>query len=393
MTTESLPDHSALGASSMHRWDKCPGSVRLSAGIVAPTSIYAAEGTLAHEIAAECLESGTTADGYIGASYDVEGHKIEVTEEMTDAVAVYLRAIRGDYAEFPARPERLVEHKFHLKELHPDLYGTADCVQLDRKQKLLRVYDYKHGAGKVVEVANNPQLLYYALGALLSSGADVADVEIVIIQPRCPHSDGPVRRHKIPARELMAFSADLLAAVARTEAPDAPLAAGDHCRFCPASAICPERKRVAQETAKREFSPAAPYDPQELADTLKLLPVIEGWAESVRQFAYAEAEHGRCPPGFKLVDKRPTRKWKADDHTIEVELGKIGLAESDVYAPRKLQSPAQIEKVIGKAKKNADKLAVVSGLCEAVSSGTTLVPESDNRAAVKRSAKDDFANV
>ena len=181
-------------------------------------------------------------------------------------------------------------------------------------------------------------------------------------------------------------------AVRRTEDPNAALKTGEWCRWCPAAALCPETRRVAQAAAKSEFSPASPYDPAELAATLELLPTIEGWLSSVREFAYGEALHGRTPPGYKLVNKRPTRKWKIDDHTVEMELGRIGLAESDIYAPRKVQSPAQIEKVIGKSKKNADKLAVVSELCESVSSGLKLVPVSEPGEAVKRSAQEDFAN-
>lgn len=383
--TANLPVHSKLGASQMHRWAECPGSVKLSANIDSPTSAYAAEGTVAHEIAAECLEHSLSPSEVIGETRQCEGHEIEVTEEMADAVLMYLTTVRGDFGEYSERPELLVEHKFHLTDIHDDLYGTADCVALYREQKLLRVYDYKHGAGVAVEVENNKQLFYYALGALLTCGAPVTDVEIIIVQPRCPHPDGPVRRHLIKAIDLLYFSADLLDAVHRTEAKDAPLAAGDWCRWCAAAGICPELRKQAQEAAKKEFGPHLNYDPQELAETLDALPRVEAWIESVRQFAYGEALHGRCPPKYKLVEKRATRKW-IDEHTAELELQKLGLSESDLYAPQKLLSPAQVEKKLGKKEKKA-----LDPLVQAVSSGTTLVHDSDNRAAVKTDARSDFA--
>ena len=389
----TLPAHSKLGASAMHRWAECPGSIRLSAGLDSSSSVFAAEGTVAHDVASYSLDYDVDAIKSVGELRFQDGHEVTVTEEMCDAVQVYLDAVRGDSAENDNAPIRLVEHKFHLKELHPDLFGTADCVQVWPRAKLLRIYDYKHGAGVPLDVKSNPQLLYYALGALLSYKKPITDVEIVIVQPRCPHVDGPVRRHRIKAVKLLEFEADLMDAVRRTEDPNAPLKTGDWCRWCPAAALCPETKRVAQAAAKSEFSPASPYDPAELAATLELLPTIEGWLSSVREFAYGEALHGRTPPGYKLVNKRPTRKWKVDDHTVEMELGRTGLAESDIYAPRKVQSPAQIEKVIGKSKKNADKLAVVSELCESVSSGLKLVPGSEPGEAVKRSAQEDFKNA
>lgn len=387
-----LPAHSKLGASSMHRWSACPGSVRLSAGLESTSSFYAAEGTVAHEMAAGCLESGADSDQWLaGAVKRLDEYDIQLTAEMREAVQVYLDAVRGDAIEEDgSAPIRLVEHKFHLKELHPDLFGTADCVQVWPAKKLMRVYDYKHGAGVAVDVDNNVQLKYYALGALLSYKKPIAEVELVIVQPRCPHEGGQVRRYRFKAVELLDFEADLMDAVRRTEDPNAPLHLGDHCHWCPAAALCPEAKSRAQEAAKMEFSNTTPYDPKVLADTLAILPAIEGWAKTVREFAYGEAQHGRTPPGYKLVDKRPTRKWNVDDHTVERELSTIGLAESDIYAPRELQSPAQIEKVIGKAKKNADKLAVIERICQKVSSGTKLVPESEPGEPVKRSAQEDF---
>lgn len=390
MTT--LPAHSKLGASSAHRWMACPGSVRLSVGLESRSSIYAAEGSAAHALAAKCLENGNDA-GVYGGTWEHDGHTGEITEAMTDAVQVYLDAVREDSIEAGESPYRLVEHKFHLKDVHPDLYGTADCVQVWPTLRLMRVYDYKHGAGVAVDVDANPQLLYYALGALLSYKKPVSEVELVVVQPRCDHPDGRVRRWRIKAVDLLAFEADLLDAAKRTEAPDAPLVLGEHCHWCPAAAICPEAKRRAQEAALMEFSNDVPYDPAALAETLKLLPAIEGWAKTVREFAYGEAQHGRTPPGFKLVDKRPTRKWKVDDGVVETELSKIGLGKDDIYAPREVKSPAQIEKVIGKGKKNADKLEVVGTLCTLVSSGTKLVPESEPGEPVKRSAQEDFTDA
>jgi hypothetical protein len=355
--------------------------------------VHAARGTVAHHVAATCLEGDLDAFDFLGFKMSVDGHDIEMDEEDIGAVQVYLDTIRADAtADDGDAPVRMVEHKFHLHQVHKDLYGTADCVQMFRGQKLLRVYDYKHGSGKAVNVKDNPQLLYYAMGALLGSGVLVNEVEIVIVQPRCPHSDGPVRRQRLPAGGLLDFRADLLEAVARTEAPNASRTPGDHCLWCECQAVCPEMRGIAQAAAKLEFSPAATYDAQLLADTLEQLPRIESWVESVRAFAYGEAERGRTPPGYKLVEKVPRRKW-IDTHTAEIELGNIGLGESDIYPEREIKSPAQIEKVIGKAKKNADKLAVVATLCKAVSSGSTLVPLADKRPPLKRSAQEDFTNV
>jgi Protein of unknown function (DUF2800) len=380
-----LAAHSKLGASSSDRWMTCPGSVRLSRGIHSLASIYAAEGTAAHEIAARCLKTDGQPYDWIGHKLEVEGRTIEVTEEMADAVAEYLRTVRADYAEFEERPQVWTEHKFHLKTLHEDLYGTADRVHHYAEQRFLRIFDYKHGAGVAVEVDNNSQLMYYALGALLDLKVAVEYVELVIVQPRCPHPDGSVRRHKFMVIDLLDFRADLLDAVARTEAADAPLVAGDHCRWCPAAGLpCPELEAKAQQTARDEFAlvPVAntdvtTFDAERMARFLAWAPTVEHLIESARQFAYAQAMRGVVIPGWKLVEKRATRKWTDEEQLVEYM--KKAEVDPETLYEKKIKSPAQVEKLLGKKQ----FAPIAKQFVKKESSGNTLAPESDEREAVR----------
>lgn len=83
-------EHSKIGASSMSRWQKCPGSVRLSEGMDDTTSIFAAEGTVAHGIAEHILNHPfDPLSPHLGETVEQDGHQITVTQEMIDAVAVY----------------------------------------------------------------------------------------------------------------------------------------------------------------------------------------------------------------------------------------------------------------------------------------------------------------
>ncbi|MCH8328897.1 MAG: DUF2800 domain-containing protein, partial [Nanoarchaeota archaeon] len=54
--SDNRPIHSKIGASSMYRWSNCPGSVKLSEGMTSESSIYAIEGTAAHEVVGLALE-------------------------------------------------------------------------------------------------------------------------------------------------------------------------------------------------------------------------------------------------------------------------------------------------------------------------------------------------
>lgn len=372
MATERA--HSTIGASSMHRWARCPGSVRLSEGIQSVSSSYAEEGTKAHALAAAALE------------YD-RPLPNDLDDETRDAINLYIDTVRQDQRESEHEDDDiLVEHRFDLASVHPGAFGTADCVVYHAEAQLLRVYDYKHGAGVPVEVAGNPQLRFYALGALLSTKLPAREVESVIVQPRCYHPDGPVRRERIGAMDLVEFAADLKQYAVATEDPSAPLVPGEWCRWCPAAAICPAKATQAVEAAKMEFAPSLSYDPEKLSSTLGLLPQIEAWVKSVREFAYAEAEAGRCPPGWKLVDKRPVRKWveEAVANTLQANLG---LKTADIYT-MELKSPAQIEKLLPKKRWGELEPLIVKA-----SSGHTLAPISDPRPEARSDAASDFGGA
>jgi hypothetical protein len=340
--------------------------VRLSEGIESPRSAYAEEGTKAHELAALWLETGVVP---------------ECDEETLNAIQVYVETVMND---FSGVGEILVEHSFNLDQIHPGAYGTADAVVYEPVLKLLRVYDYKHGQGILVEAENNSQLKYYGLGALLSSGYPCENIELVIVQPRATHVDGPVRRWRFAAFDLVEFAADLADFAAKTSEPNAPLVSGDHCRFCPASAICPELSKKALAVAQTEFSPAFSYSPEKLSETLAKLDMLEGYAKSVRAFAYAEAEHGRCPPGWKLVDKRATRKWRDENEASKIFRTFLGMDAVEMS----VKSPAQIEKLLPK-----DQKKFVAEHSVYVSSGLTLVPDSDKRPPALSSPERDFIKI
>ena len=205
--------HSRIGASSSERWMACPKSPAMSDGVTRKSSEYAMEGTAAHSVAEHFLnmwvKDGDKPKAYpsLFAKVTVEDKTFEVTDEMADAVQVYLDTIYAD-AELFGQEKILIEHRFALPKIHPDLYGTNDCCLYTETQSVI-VYDYKHGAGKVVDAVENPQLMIYALGAL-NEFPDATTVEMVIVQPRAKHPDGPVRRYTMGVDDLKAWGDEVL---------------------------------------------------------------------------------------------------------------------------------------------------------------------------------------
>jgi len=395
--------HSRIGASSMYRWSACPGSVRLSQGVAKTTSAYAEEGSDAHALAAECLAKRTDPRKYVGLEVSLDGRTFKVDREMADAVDTYVRHI---WADFEAEDQDFIEQRFDLSAVHPGCFGTADHVRWRASKGLLIVRDYKHGAGVPVNVVENSQLKYYALGALLALNLPAKTVRMEICQPRCEHADGPIRHYDIDAIDLLDFKTDLKAFAVATEAPDAPLVPGNHCRFCPAAALCPGLKDRAQQMAKLEFTKGQPYDPAELQKALESREPLKAWIKALDEFAYAEAEAGRGASfGHKLVAKRAIRSYASEGDVIEA-LQARAIPDDTIFEPRSLRSPAQLEKDLGKTffpkleaeltEKRRELLgddAPPVRLIISESSGSTLVPLDDKRPAITKSAKEDFAAI
>lgn len=373
--TQSIIDrpikaHSELGASIAHRWMTCPGSVQLSRGIPQVESDYAKEGTLAHAIAEKRLKGGDWPQN--------------IDPEMKEAIQLYVSYVQSQ----SGRP--WFEVRFDLSSLYPGCFGTADSAVYDEMANVLFVNDYKHGQGIPVEVIGNKQMLHYALGAYLTLGLkNVRFTEMTIIQPRAEHRDGPIRSWRILTAELLDFALDLVECARATEAPDAPLVSGKHCRWCPAAPTCPELNRQALTLAKQEFAPVG-YDPKKLSEALLLADRLDNWITEVRIFAHQEATHGRTPPGFKLVEKRASRKWGAgvEDRWILHQAGQLGFSQQEVFTKPEPISPAQMEKLVGKKAFKVFEEVVVKE-----STGTKLVHESEKGAPVTLDAKTEFSKV
>lgn len=393
--------HSRIGASSMYRWRACPGSVRLSEGMPNNSSVYAAEGSVAHAWAEQKLRllMGEELDRplyVIGQKVVHDGHEIEVTEDMETAVDFYVNTI-WEHAQKPGCELR-IEQRLDLSSIHPGMFGTSDAVVIEKAARRVTVYDLKFGAGIAVDAEDNEQMQFYAVGTLLGVETGVSEIEVVIVQPRAFHPLGPVRRWAFPAVDIFDFIADMKTAAVATEDPNAPLAAGDHCRFCPAQPVCQTLKDHNLKIAQTEFPPIEgtvidgkparqpKYDPAKLNEVLRALPVIESWINSVKSFARAEALAGRGSDGHKLVRGRGSREV-VDESGLKVwlVLGQ-GVEEKALYHPPKFKSPNQIEEIRGpdgkkvldtKAKKEMNSLHI-----RAVPGGLVLVPTEDARPAV-----------
>ena len=309
---------------------------------------------------------------------------ISLSPDCQEAVSEYRDVLLADREKYGG--SLLIERKFNLDELRDDMFGTNDAALVLCTDNILRIYDFKGGAGVPVEVEGNSQLMYYGYGALLkySGKYQIEALELVVVQPRCPHRDGPVRRWRVDLIDAFDWAQDLLEAANATDDPKAPLHAGDWCRWCPAAGSCKEHKKLAERQIDADFDVIEEttlpdprlMTPGELAALLPKLSIAEAWIRLVWEFAHAEAEAGRIIPGFKLVPKRGRRQWIEDDNAVARKAISLGLNKADCFS-QKLLSPAQLEKLLPK-----DKRDELKDLWELKSSGNTLAPDDDARPEV-----------
>lgn len=388
--------HARLSASSAERWINCPGSVQLSKGLPNVSSKYAAEGTAAHYIAA--FHQYQMRDGvpeslvrWVGQTALVEGHEIRLTDDLLDAVEEFLDYI---VANEELTDKVMIEQTFTpaMRKLDDEFGGSTDRIIWRERSRLLRVYDYKHGAGVPVDVDDNKQLKYYALGALLTNPQFNAEtVELVIAQPRCDHQQGRIRTYALPAIALLDYAADLMDSAKRTREWGADLNPGKkQCQFCPANGAnkCPAIQKQTQALVAAQFDVVgdlALYSKVAIAEFLTKLPLVEQRIAAVREFAYQAALRGEEIPGFKVVEKRATRKWK-DEAAASDALA----ASPACFTEPELRSPAQVEKVVGKKK---FKSLLLDQHIEKRSSGYTLAPDSDPRPTAQAAQLSDFSVV
>jgi len=394
--------HSSLGASKAYRWMNCPASVRLEEQMPEPpSSKYAMEGTAAHTLGEMCLLEDCDARAHLGVTILVDDREggsadFEVTTDMADAVQVYLDTIREDQAEM-GNCAMNVEQSFDLNwlknhgRIDRNMFGTNDCC-LYQAFGPLRVYDYKHGAGKRVEAEDNPQGLYYALGRM---GEDYLEcftsIEVVIVQPRCAHPEGPVRRWEFSPDYLIDWGRNaLLPAAVEACKPDCEAVPGDWCHWCRAQPICPALCRAVQEACPFDVVADVVEPPafgtltaEQRSKVLTAGDLVKKWIDGLKDYEIAQQQAGAGCPDWKLVAKAGNRAW-ANDGALAALAEATATAVGDLYNDPKPMSPAQAEKVLKragfKAKEAKEK---VDELCHRPES-VALVSVADPRPALSQ---------
>lgn len=366
--------HALLSASSAHRWLHCTGSPLLEKEFLDTTSVYAQEGTLAHELCELKLKKYTTV--MPKGTYTRAHNKITKSElwqnEMESTSETYLEYVKEIMLSCEIAPAVLIEKRVDFSRYVPEGFGTADCLIL--AGDTLHVVDYKHGKGVVVDADHNPQMMLYALGAMseLSLLYRFKFVHMTIVQPRVNN----ISEFTMTADELTEWGETVVKPKAEAAiSGNGTFEAGDWCRFCRAKQQCKTRYE-SNDSLYPELS--AQHDPrlitlEELGEYLKRGCDMAAWLEDMKEYALSESLAGADVPGWKAVEGRSSRAFTDTDEAVDT-LVKNGIDESVLYE-RRVLTLAQMEKAVGKKAFGE----IVGNLVVKNPGKPTLVEESDKR--------------
>lgn len=372
--------HARFGPSSADRYIHCPPALRLGEEYGSPDtgSVYAAEGTEAHELGEYLLRTA------VGEAMDDPRPGMRYyCEEMEECAEGYRDAVLDLYNQLRLRsPDAVIfiEQEVSFEHYVPGGFGTSDCVIIGDGEMI--IVDYKHGKGVPVSAEDNSQLKCYALGAYLAFEAiyDIKEVRLVIYQPRIANYS----TFTLSIKELLTWADTILRPAAQLAlAGEGELTCGPWCRFCRARAVCRKRAEENLALARYDFARPPYLEDDEINLILGKIPDLEAWAADIREYALSRALSGYSWDDYKLVEGRSTRRFTDENRVAEVVTG----AGFDPYEKRLLGLTA-MTKLLGKAKFNE----LLAPYIEKGSGKPTLVPRADKRPElfVTQTPQEDF---
>jgi hypothetical protein len=390
-----MSKHSAIvGGSTAGRLLNCPASL-LAIRALPPTadqpSEYAEEGTAMHA-AMDSVMRARMAGRDPGVMRGQWCHDRALTDEHLDTMVRpalaeldLLEGIHDGYFKVLG-----VEERVRFPGV-PGAFGTVDLILQSATHVML--VDWKFGQGVGVQCVYsdgegaivNPQLLYYAAGALHTKPALFRKRRIIvaIVQPR---SAQPLTFTEITRHEIRQYVEDMHNAVLAAVDRNPPMRRGEHCRWAPCKIHCPlwtgplldlaALRPVERTTSSPAVTPYAQY----LAHAKYLLDTAVQLKGEVDAQMHAYLENGGTIPGWKLKDKATRRQWVNPD-LVEDTLAQLGFDDDEIWR-RELVPFKQAEATAKRLGVTIpDELRVAPP-----PSGTTLATSDDPAPPVERTA-------
>lgn len=369
-------DHAILSPSSAKRWIHCTPSALLAEAAGSKTSVYAEEGTLAHEIAEYALTQ------YLEGIYDpIIDEELPIQKDhfqnplfsidMANYIRDYCDYVIGEIYETQKADgvcSMELEHKVDISNYAPDSFGSVDVTLVS--DKTIHIIDLKYGAGVKVSAHMNEQMMLYSLGTLdslanLGHQDSIETFIMTIAQVRLDHYDTFVMSKK----DLLDWARTVLKPAAKAAIRGGgKQVIGSWCGFCPVKAQCRAQRDAILADFEEKPEPLLLSD-GEIVDLIGKIDTYKSWIESVNKYVYDRAIQGYKWEGYKLVAGRTSRVI-TDEAKIRQEL--LNEYLEDEVLNIKLKGIGDLEKLLGKKVFSARFADVVQSRPGA----PKLVPES-----------------
>jgi len=377
---------------------------------------FTAEGSAAHEIRQTCLELGLDPSDFIGQVVLCSGHKIEVTEEMAEALYPGIDWIRERAVDLH------VEETLDLGRWVPGQTGTADAWWIWETligERWVVLSDLKYGM-KGVEARGSEQQMAYGLALMEKLGwpENITGLLVNIDQPRAfspretlggefleTSEQDPGRGMKFwkcSLTELRAFGERLREThndivTGRTFF----LPSESACTYCPARAARPERDYLGCPAYNRwmaleleaaaggaddedyripggeEFTTAFRYR------LVRRRTAITKWLKELEEASLESALAGQPDPGSKVVMVSGGGRTYASERRAETVL-RSALGDA-AFKPKSLIGITEAQKQLkpGRAKKGHPRQwALLERMLVSPPGKPALAPIEDKRSGV-----------
>ena len=341
-------DHAILSPSSAKRWINCTPSALLVEAAGSKSSVYAEEGTLAHEIAEYALTK------YMEGEYDpiideappIKDEHLKnplFSIDMANYIRDYCDYVIGEGYEMARADgacQMFLERKVDITDYAPDSFGSVDVTLLS--DKTIHIVDLKYGAGVKVYADMNEQMLMYALGTLKSLESDhIEKIRMTIAQVRLDHYD----TFEMSKGELLDWAEKVLKPAAKAAIQGiGKQVIGSWCGFCPVKAQCRAQRDAILADFEEKPEPLLLSD-EEIVDLIGKIDTYKSWIESVNEYVYDRAIQGHKWEGYKLVAGRSSRVIKDEAKIRQALLNEF---LEDEVLNIKLKGIGDLEKLVGK---------------------------------------------
>lgn len=341
-------DHAILSPSSAKRWINCTPSALLAEAAGSKSSVYAEEGTLAHEIAEHALTQ------YLNGAYDpIIDEALPIKDEhlknplfnidMANYIRDYCDYVIGEGYEMQKQDgacRMFLERKVDITDFAPDSFGSVDVTQAS--DKTIHIIDLKYGAGVKVYADMNEQMLMYALGTLKRMETDhIEKIRMTIAQVRLDHYD----TFELSKGELLDWAEKVLKPAAKAAIQGkGKQVIGSWCGFCPVKAQCRAHRDAILADFDEKPEPFLLSD-EEIVDLIAKIDTYKSWIESVNKYVYDRAIQGYKWEGYKLVAGRSSRVIKDEAKIRQALLNEF---LEDEVLNIKLKGIGDLEKLLGK---------------------------------------------